>query len=110
MDRDVLERRIKALPHMKRLVARIREEFVDLAEMELAKQVKKGYFPAISLVLKTLGKERGYTERNELEVGVSAHSAAALIEAMRKGVTAPETVDIEDYEWKPVESESEKVS
>ena len=108
ISREALKRRIKTLPHMKGFLESIREEFVDEAEHQLAKSVEEGYFPAVSMVLRTLGRDRGYTERGELYVeDRTTRSAAALIEAMRKGTEAtPEVVDAEEYTWVVEESET----
>ena len=43
-----------------------RDELVDLGELALRKAVLAGEPWAVSLVLKTLGKERGYVERQEV--------------------------------------------
>lgn len=42
-----------------------REELVDLAEESLVKLLEEHDFRAINLVLRTLGKDRGYVERIE---------------------------------------------
>jgi hypothetical protein len=85
----------------------IKEIKKDIAEYKLAEQVEQGYFPAIAFTLKTQAKDRGYTERMDMEHELgpnAAGTAAALIEAMRKGslpvLPAPEeAIDVEDYEW-----------
>lgn len=42
-----------------------REALVDLGELALYKQVQNGEAWAVTLLLKTLGKDRGYVERSE---------------------------------------------
>ena len=107
VSRELLEKRINSLPHMKRLLINLREEIIDEAEFQLIKQVQQGYFPAVSMLLKTLGKGRGYSERSEVDLGDNAVStAAALIEAMRKGAESPEIVDVEGVEWEVAEEEA----
>ena len=44
-----------------------RETFVDEAESQLRKKVKKGDVTAIIFTLKSLGKHRGWVERQETE-------------------------------------------
>ena len=44
-----------------------REKIIDLAENKLIKKVNEGDPSMIGLVLKTLGKKRGYVERIETE-------------------------------------------
>ena len=106
--RRQLKIRVDDLPVLTKLMHDIREEKKDIAEFKLHQQVQDGYFPAISLTLKTLAKDRGYTERATLEHELgenAAGTAAALIEAMRKAATPvltdsePETVEVKEYEW-----------
>ena len=42
-------------------------KFIDEAEGQLRKHVKRGSLPALMFVLKTKGKHRGYVERQEVE-------------------------------------------
>lgn len=113
--RRLLKVKVEQTPSLMRLREDIKEQKIDLAEFKLAQQVKEGYFPAVALTLKTLGKDRGYTEKNttEHELGPqAAGTAAALIEAMKRGVTplalpAPDSsadVEIESHEWEVVEA------
>lgn len=107
--RRQLKIRIGDAPSLTKLVEDIIERKKDIAEYKLSQQVKEGYFPAVALTLKTLGKDRGYTERNttEHEIGPNAAgTAAALIEAMRRGAqpVLPVPVDVE-AEWQLVEEE-----
>lgn len=86
--RSVLHRKIMATPSLRKLQADIRQEQLDIAEGKLLEQVNEGVFPAVSMFLKTQGKDRGYTERGTLEheLGPDAtRNSAALIEAMRRG-------------------------
>lgn len=107
--RHHLKIKVEETPSLIRLQKDIREKKVDLAEYKLHQQVKEGYFPAVSLTLKTLGKDRGYTEKFDVEHELGPHAAgtaAALIEAMRRGTfELPEpAVEIEASEWEVVES------
>lgn len=43
-----------------------RETLIDVAEGQLVKAVDGGEWPAVRYVLATLGKERGYSERQEI--------------------------------------------
>ena len=43
------------------------ESFLDEAESQLRRAVKKGQLPAIMFALKTKGKSRGYVERQEVQ-------------------------------------------
>ena len=44
-----------------------RERLVDMAEAKFAESIKGGEWAAISFCLRTLGKERGFVERRQIE-------------------------------------------
>lgn len=67
MTRTALHRRIKRSARLQAAVAAGRERLVDEAEDGLASAVQKREAWAITLALKTLGKTRGYVERQELD-------------------------------------------
>jgi hypothetical protein len=80
--------RIMESPRLQEVRKQIVEEFLDLTESKLRQLVKEANPSAVFFVLKTLGKNRGYTERStvEHEIGpFAAKNAAIMIEAMRKG-------------------------
>lgn len=109
MDRAVLRRKVESTPSLRKLRQEIREEVVDNVESRLFQQAEEGVLQAVIFVLKTLGKERGYSEKAtvEHEVGPGmAKNAAALIEAMRKGAEDVVELSKEEYAWeleKPLE-------
>jgi hypothetical protein len=43
------------------------DKFIDDAEEQLQRHVKRGSLPAVMFVLKTKGKHRGYVERQEYQ-------------------------------------------
>lgn len=57
---------IKRYPTLAAVVNEQREGMVDRAEVSLRKAVLNGEQWAVALVLKTLGKSRGYVERQEV--------------------------------------------
>jgi len=59
-------RRAARVAAVRQAIEEGREELLDLAEQKLREAVEAGQPWAISLVLKTLGKSRGYTERQEI--------------------------------------------
>jgi len=65
--REHLHRRIRGNPALQEALDAARQRLIDLAEGELVKKVKRGNLTAIIFLLKTLGRDRGYSERVELE-------------------------------------------
>lgn len=49
-----------------------KESLIDMAENKLFQAVKNGDMTAIIFTLKTIGKERGYMERQQLDFGKEA--------------------------------------
>ncbi len=62
----VLHDRVNRSPKIREALTRIRYERVDRAENKLDDAIDHGEPWAISLVLKTIGKDRGYVERAEI--------------------------------------------
>jgi hypothetical protein len=60
---NVRRKRVQAV---EQVIQECRGELVDLGELALRKAVLSGEPWAVSLVLKTLGKDRGYVERQEI--------------------------------------------
>lgn len=58
---------MKRSPDVQSAIEDARGEAVDVAELKLMQAINKGEAWAIALMLKTQGKDRGYTERLELE-------------------------------------------
>ena len=58
---------MKRWPEVEAVAKEEREKFLDLAESQLMKCVKKGQAWAICFTLKTIGRSRGYVEKQELE-------------------------------------------
>jgi hypothetical protein len=57
--------RRKKVAAVQRVIDECRSELVDYGELALRKAVVNGEPWAVALVLKTLGKDRGYVERQE---------------------------------------------
>jgi hypothetical protein len=72
----------KRSPKVKAAIEEQRGLLVDMAELGLAKAITDGDMRAIIFTLKTLGKERGYVERGELEVRAMADWRQAVQEAL----------------------------
>ena len=58
--------RIKDVAAVREVLDTERSKMVDIAEMKLYSAIMAGESWAIALVLKTIGKNRGYVERQEL--------------------------------------------
>jgi hypothetical protein len=66
-DPDTIYTRAKRSPEVARCIAAQRGEIVDTGEMRLFEAVDRGDPWAVALVLKTLGRERGYVESTRIE-------------------------------------------
>jgi hypothetical protein len=64
---DTFYYRAGRCPDVKAAMRNERSEFVDLGESQLYKAVAAGEPWAVRLVVTTLGKDRGYVERTEVE-------------------------------------------
>jgi len=62
-------RRAEKSPRIREAIDQAREELIDQAEAKLREAVQRGEVWAVSLVLKTLGKKRGYVKRQEHTIG-----------------------------------------
>lgn len=58
--------RISRHPRLQVVLSEARERRVDAAEYRLDQAIENGEAWSIALVLKTIGKDRGYVERNEI--------------------------------------------
>lgn len=67
MDRSKLYKRIRASQLLQDTVTAARDKLLDTAEIALQKAVLDGEAWAVCFALKTIGKTRGYVERQELE-------------------------------------------
>lgn len=65
-DRHTIKRYINQYPTVKAVADEERETLIDFAENQLFQQVKDGNITAIIFTLKTIGKHRGYVERQEV--------------------------------------------
>ena len=64
--RNTISRYIEKYPTVKAVADEERETLIDFAENQLFKQVQEGNITAIIFTLKTIGKSRGYVERQEV--------------------------------------------
>lgn len=82
---DTIYARAKVSPAVARCMKHERGKVVDFAEQKLFAGIKKGEQWAVTLALKTLGKDRGYVEKTEVE-----HSGATTLEIVEELVDSPD--------------------
>lgn len=91
---ETIQNYCKRHPSVQAVKEAQRGQMVDLAEQKLLESIKHGEAWGISLCLKTLGKDRGYVERQEHTGGDGAplweptSGLAALLEVARHATTA----------------------
>jgi len=65
--RHTVDNYIERYPTVARAYKAEREKVLDLAESRLFKKLEDGFWPAIRYYLSTLGKDRGYVQRQEID-------------------------------------------
>ena len=85
-------------PRLKQVFLEAREGVVDVAEDNVFRAVETGHLETSKWLLKTLGKDRGYTERREIEAthvrGVDRASTGELVGILEQLATSsPEQVE-----------------
>lgn len=69
VSRSVVHNRIKSVPALAEALADAREMMLDEAENSLMRAIRTGEGWAVCFALKTVGRSRGYIERQQMEVG-----------------------------------------
>ena len=77
--RQAIAKRVQASPELQKVLEDTIEETIDVAESRLQELIASGNITAILFYLRTKGKHRGYTERQEI-AGVSGSGAPAAIQ------------------------------
>lgn len=85
ISREYLHREIKKKPELEESVYYGREARIDLFESALDKNVQAGKEASIIFGLKTLGKERGYIERQE----ITGKDGAPILEKVKVTYVQP---------------------
>ena len=67
VSRMTVYRYIDRYATVKEALTDAREQLLDMTESELFKAIKAGNVTAIMFALKTIGKDRGYVERSQIE-------------------------------------------
>lgn len=76
VSRQAIQQKTKKYPHLRAIVDDERELHVDLAESALKVALRGGEAWAVCFTLKTIGRQRGYVERQELTVRYEAERLA----------------------------------
>ena len=76
---NTIYNRMEKVPAMKQAVEDARGEVVDYAEQKLRLAVLNGEPWAIGMTLKTIGKSRGYVERQEVTGAEGGHIVVRLV-------------------------------
>lgn len=85
---STIERRLAKSPELRKIQAMCKREQIDTAALALHAQVTSGNIAAIIFTLKTLGKEDGFVERQEI-----AHTEPVTLRVVERVVRAdPEGV------------------
>lgn len=71
-------------PEWKQIRREAMESALDAAEQNLFKAAEEGNLTAIIFVLKTLGKERGYVERQQRTIDVNVAELEATLKTMNR--------------------------
>lgn len=104
---EVVRGYVKRFPMVAMATHDAREELVDHAELSLRKAVHDGEPWAVTLVLRTLGKDRGYVERQESTV--EAHIVTGTIAEWEQRLQAAHTA-LESRRQKAMEAEYKDVT
>ena len=92
--RNTISRYIEQYPTVKVVADEERETLIDFAENQLFKQVQDGNITAIIFTLKTIGKSRGYVERQEVTGANGKPVETKITEiVIRKEVDGDPTID-----------------
>ena len=93
-----LRRALARWPELRDVQQAQREHLLDIAEKRLAEAVEEGDMSSVKYVLNSLGRQRGYGTKVQVESGVSDELLAAISaanESHREFVDA-ETIEVEN--------------
>ena len=82
ISQSAVSQRIKNSPHLQEVVTQVKNELLDIAESELRKHIYRGNLVACIFYLKTVGKERGYNEKSELDINANIKGGVLLVPGM----------------------------
>jgi predicted transcriptional regulator len=79
VSQSAVSQRVSGSEYLQNIYSEIRESLLDVAEDELIKKLKEGHMTAIIFYLKCIGKSRGYTEKQEMEVSQKQGSGVLVV-------------------------------
>lgn len=82
MSKEAIWNRVNRSPRLQEAVREAKEITLDLAETELMKKIKAGHIAAIIFYLKCQGKDRGYIEKQELDVNANIKGGVLVVPAI----------------------------
>jgi hypothetical protein len=89
VQRKTISRYVERYKSVEEAIKDERMGFVDLAEGKLMRKVADGNLTAIIFTLKTLGKDRGYVERVQIEEYIE-EALEAMMDALEQGLEPDE--------------------
>ena len=109
--RQTIDNYIKRHPTVAQAYQEERERLVDLAESKFAQEISKGEWQAISFALRTLGKDRGYVERRQVEasgreggpISISLETASFVRQALERKLIQEDDEGPEDSSPEEIE-------
>lgn len=79
ISQSAVSQRIKNSSHLQEVVTEVKEQFLDICESELRKHIYRGNLVALIFYLKTQGKARGYSERQEIDVNANIKGGVLVV-------------------------------
>ena len=107
ISQSAVSQRVTRSEYLREVYNDIRNEMLDLAETVLFKKIKAENLTAVIFFLKCLGKERGYSEKQELEVSQKKGNGVLVVPGVSGSVEEWQD-SIKDYKKKNEEKKNEK--
>ena len=79
ISQSAVSQRVSGSPYLQEIYQEIREGLLDVAEDALIEKIHEGHMTAIIFYLKCIGKARGYTEKQEMEVSQKKGSGVLVV-------------------------------
>ena len=106
VSQSAISQRVSNSEYLQNIYSEIREGLLDVAEDELIKKLREGHMTAIIFYLKCIGKSRGYTEKQEMEVSQKQASGVLVVPGVADSVEEWQD-SIKDYKTKNEEKNNE---